>query len=699
MNSIILKAFKNRHKIYKLFLIVLIIPFVACSHKKSGNPEKTGKRLINVQVNTENPDNILTVRREGGSLEWCADKLAIITFWDKEAKEQKQTVSPENGWTLKNIKTDRPGINICCSQAQTGISFEVNFTEKEDVLTATIPSSSIKETGAARLKSLRFLPYLGAAAEGEDGYLVTSRGVGTLCYFKGKEPAEYKNQIYQYINNCTMPLSGIVRGNNGLACIVTEGQYNTQFCVNTNWGEKHLYAIDPEFSLRFFAEEQCLPDDLEVQYHFLAPDEANWLGVAKRYRQYNFAHRNVHTIKERMEKSSGLAYSSQSMEVRLRLGVKPVPYKIKEQTPETEPPVRVFLTFKQVRDIFDEFHAQGIAKAEFCLVGWNIGGHDGRYPQEFPVEPSLGGEAELRKTIEYGQSLGYQVVAHNCFYDAYRISDDWDEKYLRKKADGTLYKGAQWGGGISYNICLSQAYELFAKRDLPKVHDLGFKGLHYTDVLSILGPRTCYDSNHPETRHQDADAANKILFLARELFGGSQSEGSLDFAAPAMDRFMYIYDGEASLLKVPYIDKCIPLYPAVYHGVMLYNLSHFTLNTLPGEINYLKNIEYGSLPLIYFYGHFLLDKSKNWLGDRDYRYDSREGLHKSVAGLKQVYDDYAKLAHLQTEFIEGHNKLADGVFETLYGNGESVVVNYNDEPYTLSSGKTVPAIGFKLVKE
>jgi len=686
-----------RKSIGHFFCIALTIILTACSSGKPGSQGKPEKNLISVQLNVGAQENLLAVCRDGDSIHWQANTLADLTFWDEEGKEQHQAVSNENGWKLENAKVGQ-GNNLSCSQAQSGISFIVRFTKKDDILTVNIPSSEMKESEKARLKSLRLLPRFGAAAEDDPRYLVTSRGVGTLTYFKDKEPAESRVPVYQYINNCTMPLYGIVRGASGLAVIVTNGQYDTQFCVSTNWGTQHQYAIDPEFTIRSFIDEQRLPDDLEVQYHLLSANEANWLGVAKRYRKYNFDQRGIIPLKQRVLKSPELAYSARSMEVRLRLAVKPIPYKIVEQTPETEPPVRVFLTFKQVRDIFDEFHSQGIKGAEFCLVGWNIGGHDGRYPQLFPVEPSLGGETELRKTIEYGQSLGYQVVAHDDYYGAYRIAEEWDESYIRKNADGQLNKGGIWGGGQSYNSCLTRAFDLFAKRDMPKIRELGFKGVHFSDVLSILGPKPCYDPDHPETRRQDAEATNRILSLARENFGGVQSEGSLDFTAPALDRFMYIYNGEASLLEVPYVDKCIPLYPAVYHGVMLYNVSHKTLNTLPGEGQYLKNIEYGSLPLIYFYGHFILDESKNWMGDHDNRYDSREGLQKAVAGIKQVYDDCEKLNHLQLEFIEDHNQLADGVFETVYSNGERVVVNFNDNSYKLPTGEIVPSLGWSILK-
>ena len=566
------------------------------------------------------------------------------------------------------------------------------------MLTVSVPAGDVVESGPARLKTLRLLPRFGAAREGDAGYLVIAQQSGALCHFRDKQPGQHWVSVYQSSCQCPMPLFGMVRGNSAVAGIITSGQFDARLGVSVNWGPQHQYAIDPAFTLRSFRDEPRLPEPLTVEYRFLPESEANWLGVGKRYRQYNFARRGLRPLRERAATSPELAYSAGALEVRIRLGVKPVPHEIKEQTPETEPPVRVFCDFARVRDILDEFHRQGIAHAEFCLVGWNRGGHDGRYPQILPVEPALGGEAQLRETIRHGQSLGYQMVAHDCYYDAYRISEDWSEAYLRKEHDGQPYKGGAWGGGQSYNVCLDRAYELFAKRNLPLTRELGFRGLHYSDVISIIGPRPCYDPQHPQTRRQDAEAATRILALAQKTFGGVQSEGSLDFTAPALDRLLYVdCDKWLPLTKRPYVDTRVPLYETVYHGVLLYSLSTDTVNCQPGEDAYLRSIEYGAVPLTYFYGHFLLDASKNWLGKSDYRYDDAAGLKQIVTGLRRVYDDVQRLKHLQMEFLEGHRPLADQVFETSYSNGQRTVVNYREQPHTLPSGETVPARGYLLL--
>ncbi|MBI5685424.1 MAG: hypothetical protein HZC54_10105 [Verrucomicrobia bacterium] len=639
----------------------------------------------------------LTAQRAEEKMEWRGEALAEVGYWDAAGKERLKTLTPGDGWKMERRATDS-GCRLVCRQDELGFSIALEFAAKDDVLSVVARAADVGETGVARLKTLRLLPRFGAATESDEGHLVVAQQSGALCHFRDKKPGQHFVSVYQSSCQCPMPLFGMVRGKSAVAGIITGGQFDARVCVSTCWGPQKLYAIDPVFTLRSFHEETRLPDDIAVEYHFLPTAKANWIGMGKRYRQLNFTRRGIRTLRERAAASPGLAYSAGALEVRIRLGVKPVPCEVKEQTPETEPPMRIFCDFARVRDILDEFQRQGIKNTEFCLVGWNRGGHDGRFPQLFPVEPKLGGEAALRATIKHGQSLGYQMVAHDCYTDAYRISEDWSEEFLRKKPDGQPRKGGAWGGGQSYNVCLARTYDLFAKRNFTRTRALGFKGLHYSDVLSIIGPFPCYDAHHPQTRRQDAEATVRILALAQKTFGGVQSEGSLDFTAPALDRLLYVdCDKWLPLMKRPYVDTLVPLFETVYHGTLLYSLSTDTVNSQPGEAAYLKTIEYGAAPLAYFYGHFVLDPTKNWLGKRDYRYDDAAGLKQIVTGLRRVYDDVERLKHLQMEFIEGHRKIADEVFETAYSNGQSVVVNYREQSYTLPSGGVVPAMGWLLL--
>lgn len=101
-----------------------------------------------------------------------------------------------------------------------------------------------------------------------------------------------------------------------------------------------------------------------------------------------------------------IKYAADSLYIRVRLAWKPAPSPVEDQTPETEPPLHVACTFEDVERIMRSYKEAGVDKAEFCLVGWNSKGHDGRWPQVFPVEEELGGEEGLLKLIAEAKRLG-----------------------------------------------------------------------------------------------------------------------------------------------------------------------------------------------------------------------------------------------------------------------------------------------------
>ena len=189
----------------------------------------------------------LTVRRAEDKREWRGEQLAEIDYWDANGKEHSQVLSAANGWTMERNATDH-GCRLECRQPQFGFSFLLGFTAKDDVLTVSISSSSIAETGAARLKSMRLLPRFGAATEGDPGCLIIPKDVGILCQFRDKSPAAHRLPVYVNFNNCNMPLFGLIRDTSGFACIVSSGQFDAQFRISTNWGPRHEYAADPAFT-------------------------------------------------------------------------------------------------------------------------------------------------------------------------------------------------------------------------------------------------------------------------------------------------------------------------------------------------------------------------------------------------------------------------------------------------------------------
>ena len=592
---------------------------------------------------------------------------------------------------MKNsFKSWMGAVAFCVAATAAGADLEVAFERTDgtrEVRRVALEAADGRETlriaRASLPQNLRRVKIVRARVPaGSPGYWVNSDG--ELGTFKARERDGARRSGRPH-----MPFFGAVLPEGAFVAIVTGMPYNYSFTAEL---KKGVY----ELSMAYDFHMEDVYEDLAVSFVPLAGAEADYAGMARAYRAYQLKRGAVKPLRERAKAQPILDYAARWPEVRVRHAWKPVPSPVPDQTVKDEPPVKPVITFERFKEIVDAFKRQGIGGAEFCLVGWNVGGHDGRWPQVFPVEPSLGGEAKLREAIAYAQGLGYEVVAHGNHRDAYLIADSWDAEYIREKnADGTLRRGrTTWGGGRMYTICPQRAYERFALQQMPMVRALGFRGLHYLDVYSCVGAERCDDPRHPLNERQSAAWVGHILQLGRDTFGGIASEGSYDQNAGQLDYVLYVSFArpfDAATYK-GLVDRLVPMFQLVYNGIILSNPYTTTVNApLKGRASELKTIEFGGRPSFYFYANFLTPgKGKNWMGDEDLTCATDDELARSVAAIKRGVDAYQKVWRLQYEYMEGHDELAPGVYRTRYADGTRVYVNYNDAPVPVGE-VTVPA--------
>ena len=592
---------------------------------------------------------------------------------------------------MKNsFKNWMGAVALCVASTAAGTDLEVAFERTDgtrEVRRVALEAADGRETlriaRASLPQNLRRVKIVRARVPaGSPGYWVNSDG--ELGTFKARERDGARRSGRPH-----MPFFGAVLPEGAFVAIVTGMPYNYSFTVEL---KKGVY----ELSMAYDFHMEDVYEDLAVSFVPLAGAEADYAGMARAYRAYQLKRGAVKPLRERAKAQPILDYAARWPEVRVRHAWKPVPSPVPDQTVKDEPPVKPVITFERFKEIADAFKRQGIGGAEFCLVGWNVGGHDGRWPQVFPVEPSLGGEAKLREAIAHAQGLGYEVVAHGNHRDAYLIADSWDAEYIREKnADGTLRRGrTTWGGGRMYTICPQRAYERFALQQMPMVRALGFRGLHYLDVYSCVGAERCGDPRHPLNERQSAAWVGHILQLGRDTFGGIASEGSYDQNAGQLDYVLYVSFArpfDAATYK-GLVDRLVPMFQLVYNGIILSNPYTTTVNApLKGRASELKTIEFGGRPSFYFYANFLTPgKGKNWMGDEDLTCATDDELARSVAAIKRGVDAYQKVWRLQYEYMEGHDELAPGVYRTRYADGTRVYVNYNDAPVPVGE-VTVPA--------
>ncbi len=535
---------------------------------------------------------------------------------------------------------------------------EINFLIKDSSI--IIPKDDVPENTNHIVFDIPFCN----AQKGDSGYFAVAdvqHHGSFLCFFNEKQ--DFDGLFPQKL----MPIFGVKTEDDTVLGVVTGMQFS--FFVNVGVTDNRYY-LKPNFRLN-----GNMPyEDIRIDFYSLGKD-AEYPDMAKKYRELQLANGCV-PLSERCKDNPYLKYAAESLEIRIRMGWKPVRPTILEQTIENEPEMKVACTFDRVKDLIDELKLQGVDKAQICLVGWNVSGHDGRYPDMFPVEEKLGGEKKLRELIAYAQNNGYQITCHTNSTDCYNISKDFSSDIVAKNKDNTLSEdNALWAGGRMYNLCPKVAVD-FAKRDLPQVADLGFRGTHYIDVMTNVWPRTCYDKNHPSSAKQTVECYEEIAELCHEKFGGFASEGGFDFVAKYFDYALYVHGGKYS---GDFFDRQVPLWQITYHGIILSNPATYTLNyTIKDDETKKYVVECGGRPVFYIYSKFInsTDNHSNWLGAEDLILDTDEQLKYTVSKIKEAYDELVKNNNYQTEFIVNHEYLSDTKRKTTYSNGMEIVVDY-----------------------
>ena len=551
----------------------------------------------------------------------------------------------------------------------------ISVPEPEDILVIG------KKTLPGNIKYIDVLPDYFTADTGDDGFMLIPSVEGShlsgLTFFRSRENCE---EIYP---DSSMPLYACRRAGNTTLAIVTGMKFDYSLVCGVRDGKYYLYP-------RFRLDGAEAYEDIEIRFLRFS-GSVRYPELACAYRKFQLENGNCRTLREKAAERPVLKEYAETIECRIRLAWKPAPSTIDDQIiGVNEPEVHAELTLRDVDDIISEFHRQGIDKVNFCLVGWNASGHDGRFPDLFPVEPKCGTLEELKALVAHARSMEYLITAHTNLIEGYSIAGRFDHNYVLKKPDGSDHRGGNWSGGKSYLLCPEMVYKHYLDQDLEDLKQIGFRGEHYFDVFSIYQPFSCSHPEHPLNRKEVAEWRCRIMQKAQEAIGCIGSEGSWDFAAGVIDYVLY----SAFFLKEKIVfqmcDEYVPFWNFVYHGITLYNCCAPTVNANIKNDRMLKVINYawGGRPLNYVNSRFIV--GRNPWGNEDLRYFPVEQFRENVAVIRKDYDFYCGIRDLQYEFIEDYEVLPNGALKTVYSNGAVMLSNPTDQELETQGQKLPP---------
>lgn len=536
--------------------------------------------------------------------------------------------------------------------------------EKDGIIKLTLPLSEFK--GA---KSLRLLPEISEAKAGEEGFFLLPRNIsmrGDIQVFF----TEREDDVLSYAKPI-MALYGIKKPG---CCMLVRFERNYKFTVNTTLKDGVYNAF---LSTEFGGKNDLPYDDIRIEIIPL-PEDATLGDLARTERELRLERGEIKPLDEKCREREVVDYARRSPIIRIRMAWKQSPSPIKHQTLENQPPVHVACDFKRVRDIADALYARGVKECDLQLVGWNLGGHDGAFPQLFPVEPALGGEEEMKKTFAHVKSLGYRISTHTNLIDSYELADCFSWDNVVKTEEGEYLQVGDYGGGLAYHVCPErQMYNSI--NTIPELARYGENGLHFNDVISIVEPDTCHSPLHPCTTADGIKYVNSIMNYQRGIFGGFCSEGCFDFALGNLDYGLYVSFGDGFGRKeFPLVSRHLPFFELTYHGILLYNPTSPTVNyPIKTPEDRLTFVLRGGKPTFYFHSRFRTGQ-KNWMGEVDLVTDTDEDLAYAADVIASSVREFEDLAEYQTVFMSEY-EFEDGLEIATYENGTKIVGNFSDE--------------------
>ena len=613
-----------------------------------------------------------------------------VTYVGAE-RSQAKNIRPENG-AFEYLPVEN-GLRTKYAFAKDDIAFDVIYRLNGDCLEAIIPDDSIVEGAASFLVDIDVLPFLGATQDGDDGYIIYPDGSGALMDFTSPHPQEVQRitsvvygedasggldvQSSIYTEEVVIPLFGLARDGAAFAGMITHGDFDATMNIarsgkginyNHVWAQ-FLYRRQGRFSLTggqpaWLYQPDRIGGDRQVRYCFLQGDQANYAGMAARYRTYLMEERGAKRLPE----------NAPLMHVAFYLGTERRNWFLADMISMT--------TFDQAGDILDDLAADGIERLDVTLYAWNEGGTKGQYPKRMPVDDRLGGEDALRRLAQEVEARGQRLFLQDNYLLVVPGSPGV-QPYLHaiRGVDGLPVGDSEQGFLLNPQVALRN----FAARDLYAMTGLGADGL----LLEAFADLTLPDKNteYPLSREGFAASWMQVAAMSRQLFGAAAMEGSNAYALPHADRLDFV---TVDSTHFDMFQETIPLYHIATHGLVQYSGQPYNLIS-DGKRMFLRHVEIGAMP-----SFIITEESSARL--------MRTGANMIYSSQYETWRDeiirqygvMETLAPLNNQFITGHRKLAADVYETVYEDGSRVIVNYSDTAYS-DGAVNVPAQDFVLI--
>lgn len=630
----------------------------------------------------------------------------IVVELQEETNTMQRKLGIEGSGAQVAVELIPGGFHAKLDYTAQELGFEVEVKLYDDgSITACIPESSIYENAEnKKIGNIYIFPLLGNSRLGEtDGYMFVPDGNGALIYLDDKEgrfDSGYVQKVYgtdvgvgeSYVlsllwsryethNDAEMilaPVYGMVHTENGIGylAVIESGDEEASIYATPNGAYSDYNWVTAAFrkcttyiqptsnsggSVTKVTDR--IKYDINVRYMFVDGDEADYTGLAKRYRDY-------------LIEKDELVKAGDDFKVRLDfLGMDVENWMMwKKDVPVT--------TVDNIREIYGDLEKEGVTDILSLYKGWQDGGLYDLPVTAYDVDGSIGGGRELLKLMETCEQKNIDFYLYT---DGVRANPDtgnttfdtvkkMDKRLYKEETHQTVYNEFVYWTPQKTLDNLEKLQKNFTKKGVGKI------------ALSEVG-NTLFTYTMGDTMQTRA--------VSKYLYGQALSSVSenmdLMLEAPVQCYWQYakaIVDMPVSDSDYIYTDQGIPFLSIVLKGILPMYGDYVNFEANEREY-FLKLVETGIYPS--FYLTYENPSELIYTNSNDV-YTSQYSVYRG-----QILEYYHELKEVNAlvsgSMITDHEITDTGVTVVTYDNGVKLYINYT-EAEASADGVTVPALSY-----
>ncbi|MBR1592682.1 MAG: hypothetical protein IJ666_06710 [Ruminococcus sp.] len=590
------------------------------------------------------------------------------------------------------------GIKIEYNYSKAGFKFPVEYTLEGDHLKASLRTDDIQETNPSNIATeITLMSSFGAASAEEDGYFVIPDGSGALVRFNNNRTMDtnaYTQRVYgddvtsvptskgSVTEQIYLPVYGIVKEDNAMLVVASKGDSNAYLTAQVSGQSNSSYNLCSfTFMLRgtdtfymsgnigdkitVFERGEIKSDDIELLYYPISRENADYVDVAAKYREYLTLQAGV---EKRTQQNKAPMYVDLYGGTEKKKPVLGIPVTMKQSVTK----------YGEAKEILGRLKDNGVDDMVVSYNNWTNDGIKNQIDKGAKASGTLGGKSDFRDLTNFMSENGIEL---------YPVSDNRD-----------FYSGNSYYSFSDTSVRISGAYSRIISYDRAYGIPDGFK-----KNMSLLSPDSFGDvfsavsSNYSKAGLTGVSIGN----LTTSLYGDYGKKNISRYDAMNLETEAYknitdslsdgmLADG-ANAYALPYVshitnvpmtssrfdlfNEDIPFYQIVVHGIIPYSTtavngdadseklllmaaatgSSLNYDMLYEETSVLKDTEFD----IYYYANYA-----NWT-------DTAAAEYKLIQPV---------LENVSDSTITGYEVENDGKYiTTSYSNGTVVKVDFEEK--------------------